>query len=122
MPLVDPVTIAALGPPGPAAAADLAFHAAIADSAGNKLLQACNEVVHDVVLAMIQDKLARASDSRAQMAESLRRHRLVFAAIRARDATTAARLARKHQFDYYAPFLSPAELVRVEALRDWDDE
>lgn len=96
--------------------ADLAFHRAVAEAAGNTLFRACNEVVHDVALTLVRDKILEASNRTDQMTESLRRHRLVFEAIEAGDARRAAYLARKHQLEYYAPFLSSQELRRVQAF------
>ncbi|MHB1801346.1 MAG: FadR/GntR family transcriptional regulator, partial [Actinomycetes bacterium] len=99
--------------------ADLAFHARVADAAGNPLLQACNEVVRGLVLSTIREKLVRSPDTYAQMVDSLQRHTLVYEAIAARDAVEASRLARKHQYEYYAEYLTPDQRRRLDALRTW---
>jgi GntR family transcriptional repressor for pyruvate dehydrogenase complex len=62
--------------------ADLAFHRAIAAATDNPLLQACDEVILDLVRTTVRDKLFEAPDTRAQMKESLARHHDVLDAIR----------------------------------------
>lgn len=100
------------------AAADVAFHDLIAEAAGNKLLQVANEVVRAVVLQLIERKITQAADRTAQMLDSCRRHGLVLDAVRKQDPTLACALARKHIFEYYAPYLDASETPRLKILMD----
>jgi GntR family transcriptional repressor for pyruvate dehydrogenase complex len=98
--------------------ADVAFHDIIARVSGNKLIQVCGDVVRDVVLGLIDDKLARASDGGELMRQSLGHHTEVFEAVRAGDGAAASRLARRTLFAYYASYLTEAERSLAEALID----
>jgi GntR family transcriptional regulator, transcriptional repressor for pyruvate dehydrogenase complex len=98
--------------------ADVAFHDLIAEAAGNKLLQVANEVVRSVVLQLIERKITQAADRAAQMRDSCRRHALVLDAVRQRDSAQAWTLARRHIFEYYAPYLEEAELPRLLILME----
>jgi GntR family transcriptional repressor for pyruvate dehydrogenase complex len=98
--------------------ADMAFHDLIAEAAGNKLLQVANEVVRSVVLQLIERKITQAADRTAQMLDSCRRHSLVLDAVRQQDPVLACTLARRHIFEYYAPYLEEAELPRLLILMD----
>jgi DNA-binding FadR family transcriptional regulator len=100
------------------ARADMAFHDLIAEAAGNKLLQVSNEVVRTVVLQLIERKITQAEDRPAQMLDSCRRHALVLDAVRQQDPVLACTLARRHIFEYYAPYLDEAELPRLLILMD----
>lgn len=108
---------AAVGPDeGRFARADLRFHEAVAEAAGNKLLGICNAVMLDIVTRLVQAKIMVAGDKTAQMAESCRRHGLALEAIRDGDAEAASRLARQSIFDYYAPSLSSTDRDAVAVL------
>lgn len=98
--------------------ADIAFHDLIAQAAGNKLLQVANEVVRTVVLQLIERKITQAEDRPAQMMDSCRRHALVLDAVRQQDPVLACTLARRHIFEYYAPYVDEAELPRLLILMD----
>lgn len=98
--------------------ADVAFHDLIAEAAGNKLLQVANDVVRSVVLQLIERKITQAEDRPAQMMDSCRRHALVLDAVRQQDPGLACTLARRHIFEYYAPYLDEAELPRLLILMD----
>jgi GntR family transcriptional regulator, transcriptional repressor for pyruvate dehydrogenase complex len=100
----------------PFAYADVAFHDQIAEAAANQLLQAANQVVRSVVLQLIERKITQAPDRRAQMLDSCRRHGLVLNAVRKQDSALAGVLARKHIFEYYAPYLDAAEVTRIALL------
>lgn len=100
------------------ARADMAFHDLIAEAAGNKLLQVANEVVRTVVLQLIERKITQAEDRPAQMMDSCRRHALVLDAVRQQDPVLACTLARRHIFEYYAPYLDATELPRLLILMD----
>jgi DNA-binding FadR family transcriptional regulator len=102
--------------------ADMAFHDLIAEAAGNKLLQVANEVVRTVVLQLIERKITQAEDRPAQMLDSCRRHALVLAAVRQQDPVLACTLARRHIFEYYAPYLDEAELPRLLILMDGSED
>lgn len=98
--------------------ADLTFHDAIARIARNSLIQTCNEVVRGVVLTLISDKIAHASNSRALMLESLQHHAEVVDAIRSGDGHAAARIARQNMYDYYAGYVPEDERDALRALTD----
>lgn len=97
-------------------AADLAFHLAIAAATGNSLLQACDEAILGMVSSTVQDRLEHAPDTRAQMAESVHRHRQVLEAIEHQDAVAAVHLARSHQLEYYGLYLADSDRARLERL------
>jgi DNA-binding FadR family transcriptional regulator len=85
--------------------ADVAFHDAVALASRNTLIQVCNQVVREVVLSLISDKITRARSSKALMRESLHHHREVLEAIRAGDGPGAARISRQNLYDYYAGYV-----------------
>lgn len=95
---------------------DVAFHDLIAEAARNKLLQVANDVVRTVVLQLIERKITQSADREAQMLDSCRRHALVLDAVRAQDPVAARQLARKHIFEYYAPYLDESEVRRLTVL------
>ncbi len=85
--------------------ADVAFHETVAKATGNTLIQICGAVVRDVVVSLIEDKIAHAPDSRALMMTSLQHHANVLDAVRDGDGERAARLARQSLYDYYAEYV-----------------
>lgn len=94
----------ALGEAGPHAfsEADARFHQAVAEASGNSLLGLCARAVHDAVVEVIEQKIAKAPDASAWMERSIAHHRQVLAAIRDGDGARAARLGRRALYDYYA--------------------
>ena len=98
--------------------ADVAFHDAVARATGNRLLQVCGDVVREVVLGQIADKIVQAPDSRALMLESLQHHDAVLDAVRRGDGQRAAFLARANLFDYYGGYLDEAEREGIAHLVD----
>jgi GntR family transcriptional repressor for pyruvate dehydrogenase complex len=98
--------------------ADLAFHEVIARVSRNSLIETCNEVVRGVVLGLIADKIANATNSRALMLESLQHHTEVVEAIRAGDGHAAARIARQNLYDYYAAYVPTPDREPLRALID----
>jgi DNA-binding GntR family transcriptional regulator len=82
------------------------------------LLQTCNEVVRGVVLSLISDKIAHATNSRALMLESLRHHTEVVKAIRTGNGHAAARLTRQNLYDYYATYVPAPDRDPLRALID----
>lgn len=98
--------------------ADVAFHDAVAAASRNTLIKVCNQVVRGVVLSLISDKVNRALDSEQLMRESLRHHKEVLEAIRARDGVGAARASRKTLYDYYAEYVPEQERESLLALLD----
>jgi DNA-binding FadR family transcriptional regulator len=100
--------------------ADVAFHDAVARASGNRLVQVCNQVVRSVVLTLIEDKIARATDRTALMAESIAHHAEVLDAVRLGDGPAAARLARQNLYDYYAGYVAEEEREFLRALIDTD--
>ncbi|NJC66035.1 FadR family transcriptional regulator [Planosporangium flavigriseum] len=100
--------------------ADVAFHDAVARASGNRLVQVCNQVVRSVVLTLIEDKIARAADRTAQMAESIAHHAEVLDAVRISDGPAAARLARQTLYDYYAGYVTEQEREFLRTLIDTD--
>lgn len=99
------------------AAADFAFHQVVAEAAGNAMIQAGLDAARSAVLVQIDDRLGEADDVPAQMAESLRHHRLVFEAVRDGDGERASEIAKHSLFAYYAHHLDPDERAALEDLR-----
>lgn len=97
-------------------AADVAFHDAVARASGNKLIQICTDVVRSIVLDLVSEKIAGASDRKALMLESIGHHEEVLAAVRAGDGPLAARLARRTMYDYYAVYVPEGERPALLAL------
>lgn len=89
--------------------ADIAFHDAIARASRNSLIQVCNQVVRDVVLSLISDKIRKAPNSRELMLQSLHHHEIVLDAIRKGDGPGAAAASRHSLFDYYAGYVPDAD-------------
>jgi DNA-binding FadR family transcriptional regulator len=98
------------------AEADLAFHAAVARAAGNKLLEISGSVVHDVVLTLVSSKITASRNRRKQMQESCDRHERVLGAIRSCDTNEAARISYGNIVDYYSAYLVPDERRRLAEL------
>lgn len=96
--------------------ADVAFHDAIAKASRNAMIQVCHNVVRDVVVRLIEDKVRRARGSEALMRESLRHHREVLEAISGGDGEGAARIARRKLYDYYAGYVPEGERAGMLAL------
>lgn len=85
--------------------ADVAFHDAVARATGNPMIVVCSEVVRDVVLELIEDKLVHAKDRHALMRSSLAHHTEVLDAVRDGDGALACRLGRQALYDYYADYV-----------------
>jgi DNA-binding FadR family transcriptional regulator len=98
--------------------ADVAFHDAVARASRNTLIQVCNQVVRDVTLNLISDKIAHARNRKAKMRESVRHHEEVLVAIRRGDGVGAARTSRQNLFDYYAGYVPKSEREQLRALLD----
>ncbi|MEC3981083.1 FadR/GntR family transcriptional regulator [Amycolatopsis sp. H20-H5] len=92
--------------------ADVAFHEAIAKATGNPLLVTSGEVVHGVVLELIEDKLEKAADRTSLMRAWLAHHEDVLRAIHDADGQGASRLAKQALYDNYAEYV-PAEQRRL---------
>ncbi len=99
-------------------AADVRFHALVAQASGNALIQMFNEVVQDVVLGMIASKIAGSQEGTSTMELSLLHHADVLEAIRAKDAPRAGRIARENLFEYYGVLLPPEDRTAVRLLLD----
>jgi DNA-binding FadR family transcriptional regulator len=99
-------------------AADVAFHQLVAEASGNTMILVCGDVIRDVALGLIEDKLERAPDPAALMRESLRQHTEVFEAIRRRDSAEAGRLARVALHEYYASYVPEDEQAMLAALAE----
>ncbi|WP_181768112.1 FadR/GntR family transcriptional regulator [Streptomyces albidus (ex Kaewkla and Franco 2022)] len=82
--------------------ADALFHRAVAEASGNSLLGLCARAVHDAVVEVIEQKIAKAADATVWMERSVAHHRQVLAAIRDGDGARAAQLGRQALYDYYA--------------------
>jgi GntR family transcriptional regulator, transcriptional repressor for pyruvate dehydrogenase complex len=96
--------------------ADFAFHEAVGRASRNTLIQLCNEVVREVVLSLISEKISRSRQRHSLMATSLEHHRQVLAAVRAGDGIAAARAARRSLYDYYAGYVPKADRESLRAL------
>jgi GntR family transcriptional repressor for pyruvate dehydrogenase complex len=100
------------------ARADLAFHAKVAEAAGNKLFGVSSSVLGSVVGDLMRAKISGARDHRRQMRESCCRHQRVLAAVREREGDRAAALARRSIYDYYAHHLPEEDRRAVAVLLD----
>lgn len=96
--------------------ADVAFHDAVARATQNTLIVVCSNVVRGVVLDLIADRLAAAPDRQSLMRAYLRHHSEVLQAVRDRDGSLAARLARQALFDYYSDSLPADDRALLEPL------
>ena len=72
--------------------ADLAFHAAVAQAAHNEVLANAAQLIRSVMKYWIHLKLAMANVP----VKAIESHKLIFAAIRSRDAEAARRLMQDH--------------------------
>lgn len=99
-------------------AADAALHRQLALSAGNALIQACSEVIREIVLTLIEQKLASSEDTIALMKESAERHGLIVAAIGDQDGVAAAARAKQDILDYYGKHLSDDAASRLRFVLD----
>jgi DNA-binding FadR family transcriptional regulator len=96
--------------------ADVAFHDAVAQASRNPLIQVSNQVVREVVLTLISDKVSKARNRKALMRESLEHHQEVLEAIRQRDGVGAARISRRNLYDYYSGYVPREERDALLAL------
>ncbi|QWF80371.1 FadR/GntR family transcriptional regulator [Amycolatopsis sp. CA-230715] len=96
--------------------ADVAFHDAVARATGNPMIVVCSEVVRDVVLELIEDKLVHADDRHALMRSSLAHHTEVLAAVRDGDGALACRLGRQALYDYYADYVPEEGRAKLRPL------
>src|SRR5262245_58242429 len=97
-------------------AADLHFHETVAKASGNELLSVCSDVVRDVVLQMIHEHIADASNSAELMQVWLRAHTELLKAIRAGDAELAAQRIRQDLFDHYQMQVAPERRAVLEQM------
>jgi GntR family transcriptional regulator, transcriptional repressor for pyruvate dehydrogenase complex len=96
--------------------ADLEFHEIIAEAGGNKLIQVYGDVNRAAVLDLIRRTILDAGDRTALMLQSVRHHRDVHAAISARDAPLASRLARESLYEYYGNLVGEQDRAVLAAL------
>ncbi|TCO58231.1 FadR/GntR family transcriptional regulator [Actinocrispum wychmicini] len=96
--------------------ADVAFHEAVARATQNTLIVVCSDVVREVVVDLIADRIAHAADQRALMLSYLRHHTEVLQAIRDGDGELASQLARRALHDSYAPYLPETEREMLSPL------
>jgi len=96
--------------------ADVRFHEVIAESCGNQLLRACNNVARGLVLDMIGENLSRASNLADLQKETCMRHGRVLECIRKKTAKRAMDLSRLDLAEYYGPFVSRDEARQLLAL------
>ena len=95
---------------------DVRFHSVIAESCGNQLLRACNDVARSLVLDMIGENLARSSNLTGLQNETCMRHGRVLECIRRKSAKRAMDLARLDLAEYYGPFVTKDEAKQLLAL------
>lgn len=96
--------------------ADLDFHDAISEACRNPLVQVYGGVTREAVLNLINRKIARSSDQRALMLQSVRHHKAVFDAVVDRDALLASRLAREALYAYYADHVNARDRAIMAQL------
>lgn len=95
--------------------ADVAFHDAVASASGNDLLRLAGQAVRDAVIDLVRREIVEAKDGGEAMAANCRDHREALAALRSRDAETAARLGRSHILGHYGHLLQPEDQERIRA-------
>jgi len=93
--------------------ADVAFHDAVAAASGNDLLHLAGQAVRDAVIDLVHHEITEASNSVEAMTANCRDHRDALAAVRGRDARTAAHLGRAHIIDHYGPLLDADDHHRL---------
>jgi len=96
--------------------ADVAFHDAVALASRNTLIHVCNQVVRDVVLSLISDRISQATNGRKLMLQSLHHHKVVLEAIRAGDGPAAAAASRDSIYEYYAGYVSDDDKDLLQAV------
>lgn len=95
---------------------DVAFHEAISEIAGNRLLIVCNQVVRSSVHNLIADKIASGERRQEQMLDAVERHEALCAAIRGGDSDAAIRVSRTNLYEYYSAHVTTAELERLKLM------
>jgi GntR family transcriptional repressor for pyruvate dehydrogenase complex len=95
-------------------AADVAFRDLVAEISGNKLLRVCTDVVREVARDLLARNTAYVPDGVEGMRLAVRRQRRVLTAIHERAAGRAETLVKRHLYDYYREYVSPAELPALE--------
>ncbi len=96
--------------------ADVAFHEAVAEIGGNRLLIVCNEVVRVSVSNLIAEKIASGERREEKMDDAVSRHSALYDAIRSGDAQKAIKLSRTSIYKYYSVYLSQEEKDRLGLL------
>lgn len=81
--------------------ADVRFHLALAQAAGNRALELVMLAVRDSIEAHLHTTLAALPDARAVTRRLLREHEALLAAIAAGDVAEAERLVREHLLRFY---------------------
>lgn len=99
--------------------ADVSFHAAILEAAGNSLLKMISSVVEAAVIDLIAEKVA-APDSASLRAVFIEQHTQLLDAIRDGRGDDAARLARRSLLEAYGPNLTDEERQRLTMLAGVD--
>lgn len=98
--------------------ADVAFHEAISEIAGDPMLIVCNQVVRASVQNLIAEKIASGVRKHEQMLEAVQRHEALYEAIKDGDSNRAIRVSRTNLFEYYSPHVTTADLERLKILLD----
>lgn len=80
---------------------DTAFHTAIAEAGGNRLVTALTVAIRNALRAKILDAFHEVEDWPALRAELMTEHAAILAAIESGDAVAAARFAEQHIRDSY---------------------
>jgi GntR family transcriptional regulator, transcriptional repressor for pyruvate dehydrogenase complex len=81
--------------------ADVSFHIALVQAAGNRALELVMLAVRDSIEAHLHTALASRPDPRADARRLLREHEVLLAAVAAGDAEEAARVVRAHLLGFY---------------------
>lgn len=97
------------------ASADVAFHAAILDAAGNPLLKMISSVVEVAVIDLIAEKVA-APESESMRSVFVAQHNALLDAIRGGRGEEAAQRARTSLFEAYGASLTEEERERLTQL------
>lgn len=96
--------------------ADVAFHEAVAEIGGNRLLIVCNAVVRTSVSNLIAEKIASGEHREEQMDEAVIRHTALYEAIGRGDAQDATRVSRTNIYEYYAIHVNDDEARKLKLL------
>lgn len=98
------------------ARADMEFHEAVTQAAGNNFMTKVGTVINQVIVDVVAETIEVANNSGSMRQEFIAVHRRILQAIEERDADAAAAQARTSLYDVYAPLLSEPDQERLRLL------